>query len=75
VLKRSCIVVVRDAGDAVFGAWLGEGILRDKGKGYFGSGESFLWRLKDGSLHVYKTTGRNNYITLCDSDYIAFGGG
>ena len=33
------LVVVRDANDAVFGAWMGEGIRISKGA-YYGSGES-----------------------------------
>lgn len=33
------LVVVRDAGDAIFGAWMGEGLKLSKGS-YYGSGES-----------------------------------
>ncbi|KAI0061362.1 TLD-domain-containing protein, partial [Artomyces pyxidatus] len=67
------VVVVRDANDAVFGAWMGEGVRPSKGA-YFGSGESFLWKL-DGKLSVYKWTGKNDYVALCEPEYISFGGG
>ena len=33
------LVVVRDAGDALFGVWLGDGVRPSKGS-YYGSGES-----------------------------------
>ena len=35
----------------------------------------FLWKFTQGNLQVYKTTGRNNYVALCEPDYISFGGG
>lgn len=36
---RGTLVIMRDSGDAVFGAWMGEGIHQSKGS-YYGSGES-----------------------------------
>jgi hypothetical protein len=33
------LLVMRDAGDAVFGVWMGEGVRLSKGS-YYGSGES-----------------------------------
>lgn len=36
---KGALVVVRDARDAIFGAWLGEGLWLERG-GYYGSGES-----------------------------------
>ncbi|PIL26353.1 hypothetical protein GSI_12109 [Ganoderma sinense ZZ0214-1] len=73
--KGSALFVVRDSGERVFGAWMGEGIHPSKG-GYYGSGESFLWQMvgKD-RLRVFKWTGRNDYVALCELDYISFGGG
>nr|VWP00784.1 Transcription factor MBP1 [Ganoderma boninense] len=73
--KGSTVFVVRDSGERVFGAWMGEGIHPSKG-GYYGSGESFLWQMtgKD-HLRVFKWTGRNDYVALCEPDYISFGGG
>ncbi len=37
--RGSALLVVRDAHDSVFGAWMGEGIHPSKGA-YYGSGES-----------------------------------
>ena len=73
--KGSALFVVRDSGERVFGAWMGEGIHMSKG-GYYGSGESFLWQMvgKD-RVRVFKWTGRNDYVALCEPDYISFGGG
>ncbi|EKM48308.1 uncharacterized protein PHACADRAFT_155199 [Phanerochaete carnosa HHB-10118-sp] len=69
------LLVLRDANDAVFGAWMGEGIRMSKGA-YYGSGESFLWKLlPEDRLRVYKWTGRNDYVALCEPEYISFGGG
>jgi len=81
---KGILLIIKDAGgeeedDRVFGAWIadGEGLGMGKkgGKGYFGGGESFLWKFTQGSLKVYKTTGKNNYVMLCEPDYISFGGG
>jgi len=36
---------------------------------------SFLWKYVDGILKVFKATGKNNYVALCEPDYISFGGG
>ncbi|KIK92084.1 hypothetical protein PAXRUDRAFT_830288 [Paxillus rubicundulus Ve08.2h10] len=42
----------------------------------------FLWRYHpprngepQGSLEVYKWTGRNDYVALCEPEFISFGGG
>ncbi|KAI9457383.1 TLD-domain-containing protein [Boletus coccyginus] len=75
------LLVLKDAGDAVFGAWLSEGVRLEKG-GYYGSGESFLWRYhspvvggRQGRLDVYAWTGVNEYVALCEPGFISFGGG
>ncbi|KAL6307308.1 TLD-domain-containing protein [Sparassis latifolia] len=69
------LVILRDSRNAVFGAWMGEGIHLSKGA-YFGSGESFLWkRIPDNQLKIYKWSGKNDYVALCESDYMSFGGG
>ncbi|THH17027.1 hypothetical protein EW146_g3712 [Bondarzewia mesenterica] len=67
------LVVVRDSGDSVFGAWMSEGVHPSKGS-YYGSGESFLWKSSD-KLKVYKWTGKNDYVALCEPKYLSFGGG
>lgn len=36
----------------------------------------FLWRLTvDKHLRVYKWTGKNDYVALCEPEYLSFGGG
>ncbi|KAI0665525.1 TLD-domain-containing protein [Trametes maxima] len=73
--KGSALLVVRDTNDAVFGAWMGEGVHPSKGS-YYGSGESFLWQLSGNDrVRVYKWTGKNDYVALCETDYLSFGGG
>ncbi|KAK0200648.1 TLD-domain-containing protein [Desarmillaria ectypa] len=69
------LIVVKDDGDTIFGAFIGDGIRQSRGRGYYGTGESFLWRYSNSKLSVYKTTGKNNYIALCEPDYLSFGGG
>ncbi|KZT05112.1 TLD-domain-containing protein [Laetiporus sulphureus 93-53] len=69
------LLVIRDSGDTLFGAWMGEGIHPSKGS-YYGSGESFLWKLPpDQRLRIYKWTGKNDYVALCEPEYLSFGGG
>ncbi|KAI6030112.1 TLD-domain-containing protein [Pisolithus marmoratus] len=71
------LLVVRDSLDGMFGAWVGEGIMKGQ-NGFYGSGEAFLWRYHaDASppLEVYKWSGKNDYVVLCDPNFISFGGG
>lgn len=71
------LLVVKDSLDGLFGAWVGEGIIKGQ-NGFYGSGEAFLWRYRtDASppLEVYKWSGKNDYVVLCDPDFISFGGG
>lgn len=76
-----CLLAVRDAEDQTFGVWMGDGIRKSastgSGRGYYGSGESFLWKQEsdDAAAQVFKWTGKNDYVALCESDYISFGGG
>ncbi|TFK81490.1 TLD-domain-containing protein [Polyporus arcularius HHB13444] len=73
--KGSQLLVVKDSGESLFGAWMGEGIHPSKGA-YFGSGESFLWqKVGPDRVRVFKWTGKNDYVALCEPDYISFGGG
>ncbi|KIL61651.1 hypothetical protein M378DRAFT_82211 [Amanita muscaria Koide BX008] len=75
--RPGMIVVVKDSGDSVFGVWSGDGLRQSRGKGYYGSGESFMWRYRnvEKDLDVYKWTGKNKYVVLGEPDYISFGGG
>ncbi|KAL1761327.1 TLD-domain-containing protein [Schizophyllum commune] len=74
--NTGALVVIKDGSGTVFGAWVGDGIHPSKGQGFYGSGESFLWKkVEGGKCRVYKWTGKNNYVTLCEPEYISFGGG
>lgn len=73
---RGSLLILKDAGDALFGVWMGEsGLHPSRGKGYYGGGDSFVWKYVDGKFEVFKWTGRNDYVALCEPDYISFGGG
>ncbi|KAJ7582643.1 TLD-domain-containing protein [Mycena floridula] len=73
--RNGIVLVIKDANDAIFGAFNGEGLRLSKGKGYYGSGESFLWKHDKGKLQVFKWTGRNEYVALCEPEFLSFGGG
>ncbi|CAE6418764.1 unnamed protein product [Rhizoctonia solani] len=70
-----CLVAIRDSEGVTFGVWCGDGIR--KHEGYAGTGESFLWSQKQdgGPVNVFKWTGKNDYVRLCEADFISFGGG
>ncbi|CUA73958.1 Oxidation resistance protein 1 [Cryptococcus neoformans var, neoformans JEC21] [Rhizoctonia solani] len=70
-----CLVAIRDSEGATFGVWCGDGVRRYEG--YAGTGESFLWtqRQDGGPVKVFKWTGKNDYVRLCESEFISFGGG
>ncbi|KAH7882578.1 TLD-domain-containing protein [Phlebopus sp. FC_14] len=81
---QGALVAVKDARDAVFGVWLAEGIRQERG--YYGSGESCVWNAqerklwtdetsREAKLDVYNWTGRNDYVALCEPEFISFGGG
>ena len=73
-VAKGALVAVKDANDALFGIWVEDGLRLSKG--YYGSGESFMWRYeKNKDLTVYKWTGLNEYVALCEPDSISFGGG
>ncbi|THH01682.1 hypothetical protein EW145_g6872 [Phellinidium pouzarii] len=70
-------VALQDSDGSIFGVWVGEGVHLSHGS-YYGGGDSFLWRLdpyEPHGLQVYKWTGRNDYVALCDTDGFSFGGG
>jgi len=72
------LVAVKDAEDRIFGVWLGDQLRMLPGA-YYGSGESFLWTTlsvrDEEHVQIFKWTGRNDYVALCDTGYISFGGG
>lgn len=70
---QPAILVVRDVENHVFGAYLSHGIRMSKGS-FYGNGESFLYTFRNSSeFDAYLWTGRNNYITLCDTEGLAVG--
>ncbi|KAL0568957.1 oxidation resistance protein 1 [Marasmius crinis-equi] len=73
--RTGALVIVKDSDGMLFGVYLGDGL--HKGKGYYGSGESFLWKYEESKnvLDVYKWTGKNEYVALCEGEYLSFGGG
>ncbi|KAF7373637.1 Zn(2)-C6 fungal-type domain-containing protein [Mycena sanguinolenta] len=74
---KGALLVIQDADDALFGAWIADGLKRSTRGGYYGGGESFLWRYlpSSGKFDVYKWTGKNDYVALCEAGFISFGGG
>ncbi|KAF9258224.1 TLD-domain-containing protein [Marasmius fiardii PR-910] len=74
--RVGALMVIKDADGTVFGVYIGDGIRRGNGR-YSGSGESFLWRVasEGKGLEVFKWTGKNNYVALCEAESLSFGGG
>ncbi|KAI0270440.1 TLD-domain-containing protein [Gloeopeniophorella convolvens] len=68
------VLIIRDAEGGCFGAWVADGIHEGHGS-YSGSGESFLWKMHGDSMKVFKWTGKNDYVALCEPESISFGGG
>ncbi|KAJ7854714.1 TLD-domain-containing protein [Mycena olivaceomarginata] len=74
---KGALVVMQDAAGMLFGVWVADGLRRSTRGGYYGGGESFLWRYlpSSGKFDVYKWTGKNDYVALCEEGFISFGGG
>ena len=86
---RYSIVALETSDGEVFGSFTSEPWR--KNWNYFGTGESFLWRMRqsrnnschsiidqahlESELDVYPWTGENNSIQLCTHDMMAVGGG
>ena len=94
LLKRArgiqyTILAVETIDGEVFGSFTGQAWR--KSWNYFGTGESFLWKMrhsrldptngildqaqKESEIDVYPYTGDNDFIQLCTHDRIAVGGG
>merc|ERR1711935_1102520 len=83
------ILAVETIDGEVFGSFTGQAWR--KSWNYFGTGESFLWRMrhsrleptngildqaqKESEIDVFPYTGDNDFIQLCTHDRIAVGGG
>ncbi|OCF44906.1 hypothetical protein I317_01185 [Kwoniella heveanensis CBS 569] len=69
------ILVVCDGEGNRFGVYLNESIVKREGT-YYGSGESFLFKLSPTSeVKTFRWSGRNQYFALCENGFISFGGG
>ncbi|KAI9316518.1 TLD-domain-containing protein [Dichotomocladium elegans] len=71
-----CVLAIKDENDSIFGAFLNESI-KGYHTSYYGNGECFLWKYsrKNGTIKVFPWTGKNEYMVLSESDFIAIGGG
>ncbi|KAG2230394.1 hypothetical protein INT48_004205 [Thamnidium elegans] len=74
-----CMMIIKDADKQIFGSYLSNTLSSQTH--YYGTGECFLWKLSSGSkkdvpkIKSYPWTGKNDYMILSDSDFIAIGGG
>ncbi|KAL1923890.1 uncharacterized protein VTP21DRAFT_6925 [Calcarisporiella thermophila] len=77
--KGPCVLVIRDADDMIFGAFVNEGFKMKTS--YYGTGECFLWKYEQestkqaGVVKIYPWTGKNEYMILSEPNFIALGGG
>ncbi|KAI7899659.1 TLD-domain-containing protein [Cokeromyces recurvatus] len=68
-----CVIILKDADEQIFGAYLSNTLSLQNY--YYGTGECFLWKLNGETIKVFPWTGKNDYMILSDSDFIAIGGG
>lgn len=67
-------IAVKDFDNHIFGGF--SNTAWEYKSGFFGNGQCFLYTfLKNKSLHVYNSTGQNNYFMYCNKDGIAMGAG
>ncbi|KAI7855060.1 TLDc domain-containing protein [Circinella umbellata] len=74
--RGPCILAIKDADDSIFGAFLNEPF-KSNNASYYGTGECFLWKYcaKSGNIQVFPWTGKNEYMILSETEFIAIGGG
>ncbi|XLR00833.1 hypothetical protein S83_067031, partial [Arachis hypogaea] len=75
--KKHALAWIEFAGDrrgAVFGS-LVEAPLRPSNKKYQGTNSTFVFTNISGHPVIYRPTGLNRYFTLCNSEFLAIGGG
>jgi LysM repeat protein len=70
--KGPNIILIEDSKNCVFGAFVSEHW--EPRKGFYGSGESFLFTLFP-EFNAYTWTGLNNYVMYSNEEQIAMGGG
>jgi len=70
---EACITIVRDTKGHIFGAFTTD-TWRNAGEKYYGSGESFLFKLKP-TLRTFLWTGKNQYFMMGSETHVMIGGG
>lgn len=68
-----CLLLVKDTKGYMFGAYLSDGIIESPK--YYGSGETFLFRLSPDPTKCYFWQGENHYFMMGTSEYFTVGAG
>ncbi|OLY77595.1 Oxidation resistance protein 1 [Smittium mucronatum] len=69
-------VLDKEVASQVFGAYINEPL--QMSPKFYGDGSCFLWKVNnsdESDVSVYKYTKVDNYLILCDPEFIAIGGG
>ncbi|CAK8567308.1 unnamed protein product [Lathyrus sativus] len=69
------LLVVGDKKGAVFGSLVETPLRPSNKRKYQGTNSTFVFTNISGHPIIYRPTGINRYFTLCNTDYIAIGGG
>ncbi|KAL2332766.1 hypothetical protein Fmac_013979 [Flemingia macrophylla] len=69
------LLVVGDKKGAVFGSMVEAPLKSSSKKKYQGTNNTFVFTDISGHPVIYRPTGVNRYFTLCNTDYLAIGGG
>ncbi|XP_058786973.1 uncharacterized protein LOC131661448 [Vicia villosa] len=69
------LLVVGDKKGAVFGSLVETPLRSSNKRKYQGTNSTFVFTNISGHPIIYRPTGVNRYFTLCNTDYIAIGGG
>ena len=69
------LLVVGDKKGAVFGCLVEAPLRSPSKKKYQGTNNTFVFTNISGHPVIYRPTGVNRFFTLCNTDYIAIGGG
>ncbi len=72
--EEPVILLVRDTGGAVFGAFAATGYRPDAAGRYSGTGEAFVFSVRP-ERKVYQWRRTNNFFHLCTNESLAIGGG
>ncbi|XP_027190809.1 uncharacterized protein [Cicer arietinum] len=69
------LLVVGDKRGAVFGSLVETPLRPSNKRKYQGTNNTYVFTNVSGQPIIYRPTGENRYFTLCNTDYIAIGGG